>query len=108
MTIQLTSGTAMALFSADITDIIYPEGQNGVKNHINELSFDINWNYDVSVVDSEVNGIDINEVFHNFVLYSNYVTLYVYDKYENKGRHNMHSDASFCWIDNSFNNREHF
>ncbi|KKK69245.1 hypothetical protein LCGC14_2935970, partial [marine sediment metagenome] len=70
-------------FSADLTDIIFPDGSSGSKNHINELSFDIDWINEVIVADSEVDGIDINEVFHNFVLYSNYVTLYVLDKYDN-------------------------
>ena len=66
-------------FSAEITDIIHPEG--GTTNHINELSFDIDWKYGVSVNDAPVDDVDISEVFVNHTLYSKKVNFFIVDKY---------------------------
>ncbi|NVM56287.1 MAG: hypothetical protein HWN66_21500, partial [Candidatus Helarchaeota archaeon] len=71
-------------FSADITDVILPEGENGIISHVNELSFDLDWNYGISVADSPVEGAVVDEVFYNSTLYSNNVTLYVLDKFGNR------------------------
>lgn len=70
-------------FSADITDIIYPVDTPGVETHINELSFDIGWEKDVFVYNPLISGIDLNEVFLDSVLYSNDVSLYIVDIYNN-------------------------
>ncbi|NVM55882.1 MAG: hypothetical protein HWN66_19435, partial [Candidatus Helarchaeota archaeon] len=68
-------------FSADITDVILPEGENGIVSHVNELSFDLDWNYGISVADSPVEGAVLDEVFYNKTIYSNNATLYVLDKF---------------------------
>jgi hypothetical protein len=67
-------------FSADITDIIHPDGDTSVKAHVNELSFDLKWKNEVYVSDTPVDGVDINEVFNNLI-YSDDVDVYVLDKF---------------------------
>ncbi|KKM77181.1 hypothetical protein LCGC14_1372650, partial [marine sediment metagenome] len=71
-------------FSADITDIIQPEGNEGITNHVNELAIDIDWKYGVSVEDYSFEGVDIGEVFLNYTLYSQNPTLTAIDKFGNK------------------------
>ena len=71
------------LFSVDVTDIIHPNGDDTITNHVNELSFDIDWVHDVSIPSDILTGLDINEVFHDHVLYSNFISLNVTDKFGN-------------------------
>ncbi|MHA2326642.1 MAG: hypothetical protein ACXACB_14640, partial [Promethearchaeota archaeon] len=70
-------------FSADITEVIHPEGNTGVTNHINEISFDIDWKYGISITDAPIDGIDINAIFNQYTLYAQNPTLSVVDRFGN-------------------------
>ncbi|MHA2007087.1 MAG: hypothetical protein ACXACO_08195 [Promethearchaeota archaeon] len=70
-------------FSADITEVIHPEGNTGVTNYINEISFDIDWKYGVSITDAPIDGIDINAIFNQYTLYAQNPTLSVVNRFGN-------------------------